>query len=79
MARLTVRNVDDQVVWALKQRAAARGLSVEAEHREILRRALLEDGKARESFAQRAAQLRRRLHTDVDSAGLIRVDRDTSI
>lgn len=76
MAQLTVRNVDDQVVRALKQRAAAHGRSAEAEHREILRRALLEDGKAKESFAERAARLRRRRQSDVDSAELIRADRD---
>ena len=76
MAQLTVRNVDDQVVRALKQRAAARGRSAEAEHREILRRALLDGGKAKESFAERAARLRRRLQSDVDSAELIRADRD---
>ena len=76
MAQLTVRNVDDQVVRALKQRAAARGRSAEAEHREILRRALLDDGKAKESFAERAARLRRRLQSDADSTELIRADRD---
>ena len=76
MAQLTVRNVDDQVVRALKQRAAALGRSAEAEHREILRRALLDDGKVKESFAERAGRLRRRVHSDVDSAELIRADRD---
>lgn len=76
MAQLTVRNVDDQVVLALKQRAAARGRSAEAEHREILRRALLDQGKAKESFAERATRLRHRLQSGVDSAELIRADRD---
>lgn len=41
MAQLIVRNLDDDVVEALKARAAARGRSAEAEHREILRAALL--------------------------------------
>lgn len=76
MAQLTVRNVDDQVVRALKQRAAARGRSAEAEHREILRGTLLDDGQANESFAKRAARLRGRLHSDTNSAELIRTDRD---
>ena len=40
MAQLTVRNVNDRTVRALKQRAAAHGRSAEAEHREILRNAL---------------------------------------
>lgn len=76
MKPLTVRNVDEQVVRALKQRAAAHGRSAEAEHREILRRALLEGCNAKESFAERAARLRRRLQSDIDSAELIRADRD---
>ncbi|HEX5392433.1 MAG TPA: DNA-binding protein [Rhodocyclaceae bacterium] len=38
---LVVRNVDEEVSIALKQLAAAHGRSAEAEHREILRSALL--------------------------------------
>ena len=41
MAQLLVRNVDRRVVEALRKRAASRGRSAEAEHREILERALL--------------------------------------
>lgn len=37
---LVVRNVDESVVQALKQAAAAHGRSAEAEHREILRASL---------------------------------------
>ena len=37
---LVVRNVDEDVVLALKQIAAAHGRSAEAEHREILRSVL---------------------------------------
>ena len=37
---LIVRNVDEEVALALKQRAAANGRSAEAEHREILKTAL---------------------------------------
>jgi plasmid stability protein len=41
MARyLVVRNVDEDVALALKQRAAAHGRSTEAEHRQILNEAL---------------------------------------
>lgn len=36
MATIIVRNLDDQVQRALKQRAAAHGRSMEAEVREIL-------------------------------------------
>ena len=50
MAQLIVRNLEDEVVQALKERAGRHGTSAEAEHREILRRALLrhpaEDPKA---------------------------------
>lgn len=73
MGQLTVRNVRESVVRALKQRAAARGRSAEAEHREILQTALL-GGEA--AFADRAEALRRRLRSTVDSSELIRADRD---
>jgi plasmid stability protein len=76
MAQLTVRNVDDRVVRALKRRAADHGQSAEAEHREILRRALLQEDRTRESVAARARALRRRLKSGIDSADLIRADRD---
>lgn len=49
MAQLIVRNVDEAVVRALKRRAARHGQSAEAEHREILRAALV-DEDARPSF-----------------------------
>ncbi|MBV8440151.1 MAG: bifunctional phosphopantothenoylcysteine decarboxylase/phosphopantothenate synthase, partial [Hyphomicrobiales bacterium] len=42
MSQLTVRKVSVELVRTLKQRAAAHGRSAEAEHREILREALLE-------------------------------------
>ena len=76
MAQLTVRNVDEHVVRVLKRRAAEHGRSAEAEHREILRGALLDDGRSKERFADRAARLRRRLRSGIDSAALIRADRD---
>jgi plasmid stability protein len=41
MAQLIVRNLDDEIVRRLRKLAAASGRSVEAEHREILKRALL--------------------------------------
>ncbi len=73
MAQLTVRNVNEQVVLALKRRAAARGRSAEAEHRELLRKALLPD---EEDFVARAEALRRRLRSTVDSSAVIRADRE---
>jgi antitoxin FitA len=41
MGRLTVRKVDDEIIRRLKIRAAEHGRSAEAEHREILKQALL--------------------------------------
>jgi plasmid stability protein len=73
MAQLTVRNVNDQIVKALKKRAAEHGRSAEAEHREILRSVLTE---SEASFAERAAALRKRLRSSADSSDLIRADRD---
>lgn len=41
MSSLIVRNLDIEIVQALKKRAADNGRSTEAEHREILRTMLL--------------------------------------
>jgi plasmid stability protein len=40
VAQLVVRNLEEDVVTALRERAARRRRSMEAEHREILRAAL---------------------------------------
>ncbi|TCZ61075.1 FitA-like ribbon-helix-helix domain-containing protein [Roseicella aquatilis] len=62
MATLTVRNLDDDLVRALRIRAAEHGRSAEAEHREILRQALTNGRQPspRASAAQRLAEFRRR-------------------
>ncbi len=73
MGQPTVQNVSAQIVRALKQRAAGHGRSAEAEHREILREALLE---GEEDFAARAKALRGRLRSTVDTGSVIRADRD---
>lgn len=46
MAQLIVRNLDDDLVRRLKQRAAAHGRSAEEEHRQLLRQALRPEGFA---------------------------------
>lgn len=51
MANLVVRNLDQRVVDALKQRAARHGRSTEAEHRAILEEVLLVTPK-KQSFAE---------------------------
>ena len=50
MAQLVVRNLEEELVQALKQRAAARNRSAEEEHRRILQSALR--GPRRRSFAE---------------------------
>ena len=75
MAQLLVRDVPQDVVEALKRRAAEHGRSAEAEHRVILEEAL-RAGRAR--FWERAAALREatRGRIPVPSEDLIRKDRD---
>ena len=51
MAQLIVRQLDDDLVLALKKRAARSGRSAEAEHRKILREALASE-LGRPSFKQ---------------------------
>ena len=50
-AQLVVRNLESEIVAALKSRAARCGRSMEAEHREILR-AALRPGRGRTSFKE---------------------------
>ena len=54
---LHVRNLDDDLITRLKRRAARHGRSTEAEHREILRQALV--GETELSFERLAAELRK--------------------
>ena len=81
MASLHVRNVDDDIVARLKQRASRNGRSAEAEHREILKRVLEEEAAAqarkREWLAKADAfrkTLEGRIHTP--SEVLLRESRD---
>lgn len=46
MAQLIVRNLEEEVIAALRARAALHGRSAEAEHREILRQVLLHEERA---------------------------------
>jgi plasmid stability protein len=54
---LHVRNLGDDLIARLKRRAARHGRSTEAEHREILRQALV--GDVEPSFDTLAAELRK--------------------
>ena len=73
MADLTVRNVSQDVVDALKRRAAANGRTAETEHRELLRAALMGTDM---DFAARAQALRQRLRSSIDGVDTIRATRD---
>jgi len=75
MPQLLVREVPQDIVEALKRRAAQHGRSAEAEHRIILEEALR---AGRAGFWQRAAALRAATHgrMRVEAAELIRQDRD---
>jgi len=55
MAKLLVRDLDPDIVDALKERAARHKRSAEAEHREILRQAL--QRPKRKSFAEILASM----------------------
>ncbi len=50
MANLVVRNIDEEIVKALKARAGKLGISAEAEHRRILEEVLIKPKK--KTFAQ---------------------------
>ena len=76
MAQLIVRDLDEDIVAALKARAARNGRSAEAEHRRILEAALREDGQDMAAFAAAAARLRARFRSRLDSTEVIRAARD---
>ncbi len=55
MAQLTVRNVDDAIAAALKERAMRSGRSTEAEHRKILEE-VLRPGQNPDFFSEARAR-----------------------
>lgn len=55
MPNLIVRNVNEEIIKALKKRAGQHGTSAEAEHRKILAQALLKPRKR--SFAEVIASM----------------------
>lgn len=75
MAQLTVRNVDDAIAAALKERAMRAGRSAEAEHRKILEEAL-RSGQNPDFFSE-ARTRRVKLKPGAPSPGeLLREDRE---
>jgi plasmid stability protein len=58
MAQLIVRSIEEKVVTELRQLAARHGVSMEEEHRRILREALSHRGRgARRSFKDHLARM----------------------
>jgi plasmid stability protein len=79
-ANLHVRNVDDDIIAAIKKRAAENGRSAEAEHRAALEKVF--GGMGREEWDRRAEALSRSILARrggtplPSSVDLIREDRD---
>jgi uncharacterized protein YcgL (UPF0745 family) len=57
MPQLIVRQIEEKVVRKLKERAGQHGISMEEEHRRILREALLEKSKKKLSFKDYLLQM----------------------
>lgn len=75
MAQLTVRNVDDTIAAALKERAAKAGRSAEAEHRRILEEAL-RSGRNRDFFAEARSRRIKLASDSPTTTDILRNDRD---
>jgi plasmid stability protein len=76
MAQLTVRNVPEHIVEALKARASHAGRSAEAEHRRILEAALSEGAASNDFFANARARRLKLPQGYPDTTELLRQDRD---
>lgn len=78
MASVTIRNLDDEVVKALKEQAKIHNRSLEAELRQVLTKTA-ELQKKREAFWKNADRIRKMTPKDrpqTDSVELLREDRD---
>lgn len=71
MPQLLVRQVEEKVVRKLKQQAGQHGVSMEEEHRRVLREALLGPSKKKPSFKEYLLQM-----PDVGPDELFERDRD---
>ncbi len=78
MANLTIRNLDDDVVEALKQQAKAHNRSLEAEVRQVLTERVHRPWRGAElvARAERIAAMTAKDVTQTDSTLLLREDRD---
>ena len=75
MAQVLIRQLDDQVVAALRARARARGVSLEQSLRDLLTAAARETDSLREELARLRATTPA-AGRSIDVAALIREDRD---
>lgn len=75
MAQLTVRNVDDAIAAALKERAAKAGRSAEAEHRRILEEALCPSRRT-DFFAEACTRRVKLSPSAPTTTEILRADRD---
>lgn len=75
MAQVLIRQLDDQVVAALRARARARGVSLEQSLRDLLTAAARESESLREELARLRATTPA-AGRSLDVAALIREDRD---
>lgn len=57
MPQLIVRQIEERVVKMLKQQAGAHGVSMEEEHRRILREALVGPSRKKQSFKEYLLQM----------------------
>ncbi len=76
MAQVLIRKLDDQVVAALKRRAAMRGRAFEQELRDILTAAAAPSPDERLALADRIRALSPPVTAASDSSDLVREDRD---
>ena len=77
MAQVLVRNLDEQVVTALRRKAELHGRSLEQELRVALTAAARLTREERLALARRVRGLTQAAARQTDSAELIRQDRDT--
>jgi antitoxin FitA len=77
MAQVLVRNLDEQVVTALRRKAELHGRSLEQELRVALAAAARLTNDERVALARRVRDMTPPQVTQTDSAELIRQDRDT--
>jgi plasmid stability protein len=77
MAQVLVRNLDEQVVTALRRKAELHGRSLEQELRVALAAAARLTNEERVALARRVGDMTPPQVAQTDSAELIRQDRDT--